>query len=215
MSEAYEQWKREVVGAQGGELSQHESSLGPTDATYPLLGLEDIAGLEPARASLSWRVRIASDEEFESSQLLALQEFGTEIVASSSLMDESGTLTSYLRVAKRGHEALVRVDLNILKNIAEIRRLKALHTEFDSWVLLSEGTAQDDPEQLVGETLRQLTGLLAGCEILEIHRAPGESFQSVWGRLNVSRLLALESALQELSDPIAGAGFFAQLQDRI
>lgn len=217
MIEAFERWKREVVGAGGGELQAHELSLGLRGSTYtyPLLGEEDVEGPERSQNSLSWRVRIVSAEDFEDSQLVALREFGTEIVSASSLEKEGGSLASFLKVAKRGREAVIRVDLNMLKNISEIRRLKIAHPEIESWVLLTEGVAQDDPERLVGETLCQLTGLLAGCEILEIQHAAGESFQSVWGRLNVSRLLALESDLQDLPDPIVGAGFFKQLQDRL
>ena len=60
-----------------------------------------------------------------------------------------------------------------------------------------------------------MTGVLAGCQIIEILQAEGESFHSLWARLNVTRIMALESDLQKLVDPTSGAGLFSELQARL
>ena len=143
----------------------------------------------------------------------ALRDSLTEVRLGESVSEEP--LQSGIEATRVGDEGRVRVDLSLLRNVAEIRKLRADHPDVKKWVLVTEESVESEPEKLVGETIRVLTGLLGGCGILEIRAAAGEPFSSVWSRHNVARLLAHESQLSEFPDPLAGAGLFRELQKRI
>lgn len=188
-----------------------EKPLPGTQATYPLLG--DERSDEPSTGERNWSVRLVLREEYSGEALQALSEDTQEVFTETPEVGEE--LPSVLRAEKAGAAARVWPDLNLLRNVAEIQRLKATNPQIDEWILVCPGEAGDDPEVLVGETIRQLTGVLAGFDVLEIRQGEGESFTSLWGRLNVARLMATEAELQSCSDPTSGAGLFAILRERL
>ena len=211
-SSDFENWAKKVLkGTEAENLSQMEAPLPGTDTTYPMLG-ED-ARCEAVVEQLSWTTRIVLAEAFSEAQMEALRDPLTEVRLSESVSEES--LESAVRATRVGDEGRVRVDLSLLRNVAEIRKLRADYPDLKEWVLVTEESVDSDPEKLVGETIRILTGLLGGCGVLEIRAGEGEPFSSVWSRHNVARLLAHEAQLGEFPDPVAGAGLFRELQERL
>ena len=179
---------------------------------YPILGEEQALG-EGTLPLRGWRVRVVLREPLDKERLTALSEGVAEVLVAPA-SGESEPLPSSLSVRRAGGEARVEADLQMLRNVAEIRRLQTSHPDITTWVLVTNGAGEEDPETLVGETLRQLTGVLSGCQVIEIVQAAEESFSSVWHRVNVSRLLAHESELGQFPDPLAGAGLFAALSSQ-
>ncbi|HIB66320.1 MAG TPA: hypothetical protein EYO33_14695 [Phycisphaerales bacterium] len=176
---------------------------------YPILGEEQAVGGE-SLSQKTWKVRVVLRESLDEERLTALSEGVAQVLVAPS-SGETESLKSCLRVRKEGSEARIEADLQMLRNMAEIQRLQTAHPEVATWVLVTNGSPENDPETLVGETLKQLTGVLAGCQVIEIVQAPGESFSSLWHRVNVSRLLSHESELGDFPDPLAGAGLFSAL----
>ena len=208
----FEGWKKKVLkGTEAENLSKLEAELPGTDATYPLLVPDSEPNSLPGH--LEWKTRIVLGQAFQEHQMEALRDAFTEVCLGEPADEEP--LESCLQASRAGREGRVRVDLSLLKNVAEIRRLRAAHPQIETWVLVTEESVESDPEKLVGETIRVLTGVLGGCSLLEIRRAVDEPFSSIWSRNNVARLLAHESQLQELPDPVAGAGLFQELQRRL
>lgn len=208
----FEHWEKKVLkGTEAENLSQLEAPLPGTDSTYPMLG-ED-SELVPEVDRLTWSTRIVLSEAFSDEQMEALRDSTTEVRLDGSVSEEP--LESAVRASRVGGEGRIRVDLSLLRNVAEIRKLRANHPDIKEWVLVTEESVESEPERLVGETIQVLTGLLGGCGTLEIRAQAGEPFSSVWSRQNVARLLAHESRLGEFPDPIAGAGLFRELQKRI
>ena len=208
----FENWEKRVLkGSEAGSLTELEAPLQGTDSTYPMLG-EDT---QPAAAveKLSWTTRIVLPEAFSEAQMDALRDSLTEVRLGESVSEEP--LNSAIEATRVGDEGRVRVDLSLLRNVAEIRKLRADHPDLKKWALVTEESVESDPEKLVGETIRVLTGLLGGCGVLEIRVQKGEPFSSVWSRHNVARLLAHESQMSQFPDPLAGAGLFRELQKRI
>lgn len=208
----FEKWEKKVLkGSEAEKLSELEAPLLGTDSTYPMLG-EDT---QPAAVveRFRWTTRIVLCEAFSEAQMEALRDPLTEVRLGESVSEMP--LESAIEATRVGDEGRVRVDLSLLRNVAEIRKLRADHPGVEKWVLVTEESVESDPEKLVGETIRVLTGLLGGCGILEIRAGAGEPFSSVWSRHSVARLLAHESQLSEFPDPLAGAGLFRELQKRI
>lgn len=204
-------WENSVLKSAGASsLSELEVPLG-AESTYPLLG--DDAGAAGALETFEWRVRLVIRDSFDQEQLSSLKDPGTDVVAWTEQSEQP--LSSILQATRHQNEGRIRVDLQILKNLTQIRELRTSKPEIETWVLVSEGADNDDPETLVGETIRILTGILAGCRVLEIRQAEGESYHSLFSRLNVARLLQYESQLNRFSDPVEGAGFFAELAQRL
>ena len=209
----YSDWEKAVLkGSEGSPLSDLESSVEGSDATYPLLGSDKEASSQDI-ARFHWRVRVVAAEASNLDDLAFLRDSETDVIQAKELAEQP--LSSSLQAHKDQDEGRVRVDLNLLKNITEIRRLMLQNPDLKTWVLVSDGQSGDDPEALVGETLRQLTGVLSGCQVLEIRQGVEESCQSVRTRVNVARLMAHESFLRDLPDPIAGAGFFQEFAERL
>ena len=208
-------WQNLVLkGATESSLSTLESPIPQSGGTYPLLGLE-VRSAESDLSSKSWSLHLLLREKFSEDETTALGEFVDVIEQVSEPPKSDGeTLESFLTACRVGKECRVAVDLNLLRNISEIQRLRSQYPDVETWILSSPGQKGDDPEQLVGETIRQLTGVLAGCQILEILQGESESFHSLWARLNVARIMALESDLQKLVDTTSGAGLFSELQAR-
>lgn len=205
-------WETAVLKSGASKLSELEAPLSEGGPTYPLLGPDD-EGAEESAESFPWRVRVVLNGTFDSEQLASLKDPNTEVVEAEDLREER--LSSGLEGSRSGDEGRVRVDLKMLKNLTEIRKLRSEHPELRTWVLVSEGAAGEDPETLVGETIRQMTGVLAGCNVLEIRQGEGEPYGSVFSRVNVARLMNHESELCGIEDPIRGAGFFRQLAERL
>lgn len=186
---------------------------GTASATYPLLGQE--IPDQPARPQPVWKVRVVVREDF-SPELREALSLGVDEVLDATAVPAGGEpLKSVLEVNARQGQARVVADLALLRNVAEIRRLRAQHAHIDTWILMSEGQPGDDPEVLVGETLKQLAGVLGGCHIVEIRQGEGESFNALWGRLNVARLMATEGELDGIPDPVSGSGLFTELEARL
>lgn len=206
------EWEALLGGPSNRTVAELEKSVCDSTANYPLLGTEG----QPTRPGepLSWTVRVVLNEKLEENQMKALEDLVGEIVISSDGL-AGDQLDSFLETFVTGNECRVATDLNLLRNVAEIKRLQGRHPKIETWVLATTGLEEDDPEHLVGETIRQLTGLLAGCAVLEVRQIPGEDFRSVWHRINVSRLLALESELKNCPEPLDGAGLFSELETRI
>lgn len=178
---------------------------------YPLLGEEESGG--QAQQPKSWTVRLLLARRYDEAQMAALSQDVDEVRFESA---EQGTpLSSHLTVQQVGSEARVWTDLSLLKGVAEIRRLRNLHPEIKEWTLVSPPAPSDDPEALVGETIRQLTGLLAGCDVIEIQQGENEGFSTLWGRLGTARLLATEAELSEVPDTVTGSGFFSQMVEKL
>lgn len=192
--------------------TQAEASVTGSTAHYPLLGDERLD--ETESPSKGWWVKVLVRESYSESERSALSE-GVGSLEDYADRPEGQKMESLLPVSLIGDEARVEVDLQVLRNIAEIRRLKAARPDILRWTLVCEGKAGDDPEVLVGETLRQLTGVLAGCDTLEIVQGVGEPFNGLWSRVNVARLMASEGELGQAPDALSGSGFFAELQSRL
>lgn len=199
-------------GSDASRLSELESPVEGSRATYPLCTAEGEAEESPAEP-FDWRVRVVVNENLSDQEKAALVDSETELTEVRNL--DEAILPSLLEASRTAQEGRVAVDLRILRNIAEIRRLQVEHSDLKTWVLVSEAQPEADPEALVAETVRQLTGVLSGCRVLEIRQGVGESFKSLWSRLNVARLMAHESSLRGLPDPIRGAEFFEQLGQRL
>lgn len=203
-------WNARVLRESGEEdLDRLEASVPGSHARYPLLG-EERGGLEEP-SQLQWTTRVVLERFPE--QGFEPPDQWLEVVAGKPLRGEH--LESLLRVVRVDGEAFVTVDLHLLRNVAEIRRLRETHPDIECWVLVTEESVEADPEKLVGETIRLLTGVLSGCRRLEIRQQSGESLSSVRARLNVARLMHFESGLGQLSDPLPGAGLFEELQRRL
>lgn len=209
-----QEWTDLVLkGTADGSLSKMEAPIPGGTGTYPLLGVEDRSSSFVTSPN-TWSLRLVVRENFSEEQLSALCEF-TDSFARFEEKTGSESIDSFLEVERVNTECYLKVDLNLLRNISEIKRLQGLHPEIETWVLKCCGQENDDPEELVGETIRQLTGVLANCQIIEIEQGLGEGFHSLWARLNVARIMALESDLQALSNPCQGAGLFSELQNRL
>ena len=211
-----EQWEKRVLSdSESTKLKDLERSVEGRGHTYPLLGRAISATSAPMEPP-DWGVRISLLEAFDEHKMLALNENVTELkFGEPSPLAKKSSLSTFLDATLVDKEAFVGVDLNLLRNIAEIRRLQQEHPEVEYWTLFTTGATGEDPERLIGETIRQLTAVLSGCHTIELRQAKGESFQSLWGRLNVSRLMAEESGLAEKSDFVSGAGFFHELEERL
>lgn len=204
-------WQNKIV-PEGQSLLSLERPVEGTSTTYPLLS--SVSQLAETTERRTWSVRVVLNSALSESKMTALAE-SVEDVRVRSSEPEDEVLESLLRVEKRGAEARIWTDLLMLRNLAEIQRLQSCHPEIEIWTLVTVGSSDEDPEHLVGETIRQLTGVLAGCRFLELRQGVGESFQSLWGRVNVSRLMASEGELQALQDPLSGTPFFEELRDRL
>ncbi len=179
------------------------------DRSYPLLGSE----LDPRDLQAeptAWVLRVVLAQAYDGDRRRALDDSMAEVIE-ESVVGPGVALESFLDVSVNEAEARVCVDLEILRNVAEIARLKAAHPEVEAWVLVSAEDGGDDPETLVSETIRQLTGVLSGCDAIEIRQADQESFESLWSRLSVGHLLATEAELGSLPNPVQGAGFFSEI----
>jgi hypothetical protein len=208
----YSDWEGAVLKGPDARLSDLEAAVDGSKATYPLLGPDgEVSGLP--LDSFDWRVRVVLTAPLDANEVAAMRDSDTDVIETEEIDEQP--LSSSVTASRTGSEGRVTVDLNLLRNITEIRRLQEHYSDLKTWVLVSEGRPTDDPEALVGETIRQLTGVLSGCRVLEIRQGAGEAIQSVRARLNVARLMAHESHLRGLPDPIAGAGFFRELTDRI
>lgn len=186
---------------------------GAESATYPLLG-EELAE-QAASSQPVWKVRVVVRQDFSPELREALSQGVDEVLDAAAVPAGGEALKSVLEVKVRQGQARVVADLALLRNVAEIRRLRARYSDIDTWILMSEGQSGDDPEVLVGETLKQLAGVLGGCHIVEIRQGEGESFNALWGRLNVARLMATEGELDGIPDPVSGSGLFAELEARL
>ena len=178
---------------------------------YPLLGQE----LSEAKSSptLNWGIRLILSQPYEGERLAALSEDVAEV--SFSLPEEGAKIESSVLAHRVGQEIRVQPDLKLLANIAEIRRLRSVHQDIETWTLVSAPAESDDPEALVGESIRLLTGLLGGCNILELQQGQEESFSTFWGRLGAARLLATEAELTQVPDTLSGAGLFHDLEKNL
>jgi hypothetical protein len=206
-------WEKAVLkGSEDSQLSVLESPVEGSKTTYPLLGSE-LAPPGHDLARFDWRVRVVVNEPIDVQTMSDLADSEIEVLEAQELAELP--LESSLQAFKTEVEGRVKVDLHLLKNITEIRRLKGQNPDLKDWALVCEGHSEEDPEALVGETLRLLTGVLSGCQVLEIRQGEGESLRSVKTRVNIARLMAHESSLQSLPDPIAGAGFFQELTERL
>lgn len=193
-----------------------EAKVQAVEATYPLLG--DERPTEIALEPKSWRLVVIYRDDLSEDELTSLRDGVDHLARLCEEGEEQGEgerLQSFLPGLLTEEGARFEVDLQMLRNIAEIRRLKGIHSGVREWTLVCRGQAGDDPEVLVGETLRQLTGVLAGCDCLEIVQGEGESFNSFWSRVNVARLMATESELAPAPDALSGSGFFAELGNRL
>lgn len=198
-----------------GDLGKLEHPIEGSDQTYPLIGSGSTDEVRQPQAR-SWSVRAVLHTEYRAEEMSVLRDSVAQILKADDLVREDAEyLPSHLKAEKRGTEGRVWPDQNFLRTIAEVRRLKAQFTELESWTAVSEGSLREDPENLVGETLRQLSAVLAGCHSLEFVQAKDESFQSFWSRLSVSFLMAAEADLQAFEDPISGASFFSDLVERL
>lgn len=207
-------WQETVLKSAGlSSLQELEAPLPGGDQTYPLLGGEESVSTD-LREEFTWRVRVVLVDEPDSEYGKVFREAAQEVRVGTSL-EVGEPLSSCLKVTRFEDTAEIQVDLLLLRNLAEIRRLKAAHPDVREWTLVSEGERDDDPERLVGETLRQVTGVVGGCRVIEIRQGEKESLHGVWERVCVAKLLATEADLFTLPDVLAGAGFFSTLAARL
>ena len=108
-------------------------------------------------------------------------------------------------------EECLKVDGQVLRNLADLRRLKASSPDVDRWVVRSAASGVGETEELIAETLAYWTGAVAGADVLEVEQQPGESFETLWARLSICRLLRWEAELAQPGDACAGAGLFSTM----
>lgn len=213
----FSEWQAAVLSNSGaGDLLSMEKRLPGAKQTYPLLVEETIPTAEASLQPHRWSIRVVTTFPYDGEKKEALLDGGVQMVdvGQESRQDfESAESCLELRIGRS--QARLKVDLNILRNISEIKRMRTRHPEIHSWILVCEYSETDEPEALVAETIRQMTGVLAGCEVIEIRQGERESFQSLWGRLNVARLLMFEGELERAPDAVAGASFFTELSGRL
>lgn len=213
----FDKWRDTVLTAAGVEkLEDLEAPLPGSDKTYPILVADVDVQPQPTEKADRWGVRVVLSEPLGEEAMEALRESTAEVVVRTGPPDtEEAPVEGPLSVTYSGGEARVVVDLNLLRNVAELRRLRESSDGSLRWILVSNGLQSEDPENLVSETIRQLTGVLGGCDLLEIHQGVDETFTSLWSRVNVARIMEFEAELQGTADPITGAGLFRELQLRL
>lgn len=179
---------------------------------YPLVVPDKECHQDPLPSR--FRLRLVVQKPLSEQETQALE--GVELVDALSESEVKAAeilAETPLRVELRGQEGRIWVDYQILRNIALLHGFRESHEQIRDWVLVSpEGSGPADPEHLVGETVRQMTGVLGGCNVIEIRQGVEEDFSSVWFRLNVGRLMESESDLQGLPDPTVGAGLFGAVR---
>ena len=131
-----EQWEEKVLQASGkSSLKELERPVDGRKHGYPLLG--DFKGSSPKSRDIPpLAVSLVFTESFDEDKMIVLKESVAEWTmkvpcppadsfSSSSLLD--------LRVTKG--EASFCVDLHLLRNVAEIRRLQLEHPDIEKWTL--------------------------------------------------------------------------------
>lgn len=223
---SYQDWQDAVVKAAGVEsLESLEKDVSQVEGVrYPLLA-EAVSG--SAHGVADWKLRLALCQEFEESRMGALSEDVDQLLwvgegdgPSPEFLDlakeepaELSFLPCWTRQVGRDPELAVVLDLQVLRNTAELRRLKRTNPSLA--VVGPTRPPGQETESLVEDTLVYLTGILAGATVLEVRQAPGETWESLWSRLNILRILKWESGLQGLPSVCEGSGFFAELEERL
>lgn len=108
-------------------------------------------------------------------------------------------------------EDCLGLDGQVLRNLAQLRTLRATLPQVDRWVVSSSVSAAGETEGLISDTLAYWTGALAGVDVLEVEQQPGEDFETLWARLSICRLLRWEADLAQPGDACDGAGMFSAL----
>ncbi len=226
-SGAEQEWVNRVLAtAKVESLAQLEKPVsGTSGARYPLLGRESAQA--PVGQKRSWTLRLGLREKFGQEEFTALTEGVDELLwlgqgeidfpGALTLVEEAESPDGIRRTLKQGErnrtERLCRLDLQVLRNVATL-------SDPDGGAELlvvsaPEPTADAETESLIEQTLVYLSGILAGADVLEVRQRAGESFDSLWPRLNILRLLKWEAGLSEQPPLCQGAGFFEELRQRL
>lgn len=112
-------------------------------------------------------------------------------------------------------EHSITLDGMFLRNLSLLRNTIDEHPEVDRWVAHSAVSASGETEGLIADTIAYWAAAVGGAQVLEIRQQPGESFDTLWARLNICRLLRWESDLGEPGDALTGAGFFTELAQNL
>ncbi len=151
----------------------------------------------------------------ESRELYA-QEAGEKGWSLRSEVEASwGPLSGQRRVWARADVTRTEVSLVadglVLRNLALLRALPGREPDTDRWLLRSAVSADGQTEGLIADTLAYWTGAVAGVEALEVEQQSEESFDTLWARLNICRLLRWEAELGHPGDAGAGSGLLHEL----
>ena len=126
-----------------------------------------------------------------------------------------GTLSGQRRTWRREDQSRLEesllLDGQVLRNLARLRSLPGSHPDVDRWVVCSATSADGETEGLIADTLAYWSGAVAGVDVLEVEQQPGESFETLWARLSICRLLRWEAELGHPGDACDGAGVFPAL----
>lgn len=203
----------------GDEISQSEASFArwklrltlvePFEDAILAALTEDVQEVRLRAAALSLASSINGPELFSDEQgrdCWTLAEH--ECVSRGPLSGERRTW----RCAEQTRlEECLKVDGQVLRNLADLRRLRAGSPDVDRWVVRSATSGAGETEGLIADTLAYWTGAVAGADVLEVEQQPGESFETLWARLSICRLLRWEAELAQPGDACAGAGLFSTM----
>lgn len=173
--------------------------------------LDDVQQVHLTKAALS----LAGSPLLAQVELFLEQGEGPGWTLGERLDINLGPLSSERLTWRKGGQSLIEqvvmVDKALLRNLAWLRSLPGEHPEVARWVVRSNRSAGGEAEGLIGDTLAYLAGAVGGAGVLEVAQQPGESFDTLWPRLNIPRLLRWEAGLGAPGDALAGAGVFAAL----
>lgn len=133
---------------------------------------------------------------------------------SSTTLGDSGLeakLETWTLGERTERVAVLKTNLEILKNIALVEQFRKTHPDIDRVVVETATNVDSDPELLVHQTVAFMGGVLGGAHLLRVSQVEGEPLNSVWSRLNILRLLRWEAQLGSFPSCTEGAGLFAEL----
>jgi hypothetical protein len=122
-----------------------------------------------------------------------------------------GQEVRWARGDQRLIEHVITPDGHLLRNLASLKTRSVACPEVQRWAITSSVSASGEAEGLIADTLAYWTGAVAGVEVLEVIQQPGESFDTLWARLGICRLLRWEAELGGPGDVLDGAGLFDEI----
>lgn len=103
------------------------------------------------------------------------------------------------------------LDERLLNNISLIAERVARQGRDGDVVASSPVFQASDGESMIRQTLAYLAGVIGGAQVLEVAQHEGESWESLWLRMNILRLLRWEAGLSSSGYACRGAGCFQEL----